>query len=219
MFCVECGKEFNSTWKKCPYCGENIIISVLEKTEEKQEEYREEEYEEEGYRDEYVFFENYDGAKRETLNQVFKVIGKLCMGVTILVSLWHIHNEMQAAEDYKWSVYLIRYINAVGMYALVEYIITEIAEWLALKKNQIRNTSSMAMAKGLKIGTLCLAVVGMMSLLNPTDAEQLQIFVAVADDSLADYLLVTKLTWILFIGAAVLNGIFDKKILADTTEK
>ena len=99
MFCENCGTELKEDWKACPVCGKEVDIS-------------------------YMFFPNFRGKNRERCNIVMIVLNIIVTVSTTLAIFGYIISEIQAGENYKIVVYIIRFFNSdIPGYCLWQFII------------------------------------------------------------------------------------------------
>lgn len=99
MFCEKCGEKVEDTWNNCPVCGKEVNIP-------------------------HMFFPNFKGKKREICNIVMSVLNIIITVYTALVLFGYISSEIQAGENYKIVVYIIRFFNSdIPGYCLWQCII------------------------------------------------------------------------------------------------
>lgn len=218
MYCKNCGTQIKDDAKYCKECGTEIRIRANElkddeikfiedkkivKTVNQRKESNEQEYV-------YVFLNNLDYNKRELLRKALYYSNLVLTAVFVIMTIMHFKDEMDAAENYKLLVYVIRYINAIGFVAVLQFVIEQLHDCVKLKTTQLIDKNKSGLFILLEMLYIGLGVIAWILILNPTDGEMLSIFGAVATDGLFDYLMVIKVPVVLLIIAVFVKCYSDK---------
>lgn len=194
MFCKNCGEEMQDGWVNCPKCGHKAGSSAEEK---------------------YVFFPKIKDEKREKINSIFRIIHMVVIGFTAIMVIAHIYGEIQAAEDYKMLLYVMRFFCMCGPYLIFEFIVDEIKWIFLLERNPAVGTYSRKNIIIAETLYIFLGIIAGIMLVLPSEAQQLEMIAAVVDDSFVDYIIIMKIPVIMLIVAAVIKAVLEKKVGED----
>ncbi|WP_027295738.1 zinc ribbon domain-containing protein [Robinsoniella sp. KNHs210] len=211
MYCNNCGSKIEEEWTSCPYCGENLIGKQEVRPMAQQQKVNDK-------KDEYVFLPSFYGSGREKLKFALHII-------TIIFGIWaggmiisYIYSEIKADEGYKILLYMIRFLYACGPYLILGFIADELELLVKLQKNRIVNNYSCKVILLVECAYIIMVVLGGIFFLTPSLAEELALFAAVANDSIADVLITLKGPLVLLIIGGVVKYFFDERMLVNEKE-
>lgn len=200
-FCTYCGNKLNPEWKACPHCGKDVNgkqynISHSEVNEG------------------YLFIGSMNNEKRERLIFIFTIIHYVVLAILILKSISHIYREIQDDQNYKFMMYIVRFINTVGVYFVWNFIVEEVLECIQIKRAQLAETVSIEIAKLVRIVYLVLGIWGLIDLVMIMREQIVEIFVVIVENSWQDFWSMISGAITLLVIAGGVNCYWDKKIIS-----
>lgn len=218
--CSNCGERLESEWQACPNCGITVEeclcgnnINSIQNTQEIKGVYEHE------TKDEYLIFTKFHGKGRRVINTLFKILSWLVNIGAVLVTLVHISSEIQAAENYKMLLYIIRLCYSCGLWYVWAFIVGQVHNLMEMKRDRVIERESCKTVVQMEVSYIVLGMLGWGFFLSPSDGELLKIFGAVAFGSVWDFLMIIKIPILLWLIAGVLRYILDSKFLKETKNK
>lgn len=218
--CSNCGERLESEWQACPNCGITVEeclcgnnINSIQNTQEIKGVYEHE------TKDEYLIFTKFHGKGRRVINTLFKILSWLVNIGAVLVTLVHISSEIQAAENYKMLLYIIRLCYSCGLWYVWAFIVGQVHNLMEMKRDRVIERESCKTVVQMEVSYIVLGMLGWGFFLSPSDGELLKIFGTVAFGSVWDFLMIIKIPILLWLIAGVLRYILDSKFLKETKNK
>lgn len=242
-FCNRCGKKIREEWEVCPYCG-NECLEIEKSTELKEnrkiEEGKEEkesektgEYWKEDERgeteekssivdenredEEYLLAPHLKGMARTIVNLLFKIVSVIFEVIAVIVTYSHIHSEMEAAEDYKMILYILRLLYSCGHYYILSGLITNLYDFFKIKKSSLPSENFSGIVIALEVGRIISGLLAWVYFYNISYLQLIQIFISIGSDSIKDVLIIYKES-LFFIIIGVIMGYAVDKILSKEEE-
>lgn len=218
--CPNCGERLESEWQACPNCGITVEerscgnnINSIQSIQEIKGVYEHE------TKDEYLIFTKFHGKGRRAINTLLKILSWLVNIGAVLVTLVHISSEIQAAENYKMLLYIIRLCYSCGLWYVWAFIVGQVHNLMEMKRDRVLERESCKTVVQMEVSYMILGMLGWGFFLSPSDGEVLKIFGTVAFGSVWDFLMIIKIPILLWIIAGALRYILDSKFLKETKNK
>ena len=236
MYCTKCGGKLDENEKYCSKCGNEIekrngleIDQSIKSDDDKDLKidkpidsiFKEECIEQD---QDYLFLKNMNSKTRDFIKNIIYVL-KIVIGIIIfLITIFHIKSEFEEAQNYKLTLYIVRYVYKIGLMCLIQFVLEEISYTLSLKTNNLKKESNSTLICLGQIVYIFLIIIAWKMILFPSNVDMVQIYLAIVNDALLDGLLVIRVPIFLLIGASILkifvigNGIneiewYHKKLL------
>lgn len=225
MFCPKCGNELNDSANFCRKCGlkiqkgtqeinkANVINSIKNLIEEIIK--GKEDLNKEVKKENYLFLNNINSNYRKKLDKILNILIWIVGLWVILSSIIHIKSELDEAQNYKFILYVIRYIYAIGPLYLIDFILQEMTFILNLKYDSLKESDTSGVVC---IGEVIYVILGIVSgilILYPSNAEMLNLYLAVVDGSLIVVLSTIKVPILLLVSAGILKYFISEKYLVE----
>ena len=227
MYCNKCGKEVDALAKYCPFCGaqvnkeeqkENSIEKTITKTikdDDKPLKTKVNNNED----DEFMFFEKFNQDKRKITFNIVKVCSILLNCLIFIGTIMFIKSEMDAAENYKFIVYVLRYIYAFRGIYLLQILVDMLKFFLEIKKSEIDSKFNKNIILIAELSYAVLYVIGIISLNALNTGDSLLLLYGISENSYWDIFSVFKVTIITVVIATILKYFIDTKMVKNTSHK
>lgn len=145
FICKNCKKEIQADLNICPYCGTKIDLenNPRQKTEGESSEnnlkfdkYRINEQNKESIADYYLYP---DLKYRDLLSKVLRIVKKVGFAILEILFILFIVSEINDDENYKFTVYIIRYFALFGKYWALYFIIAIANDVMQLKRDDLES--------------------------------------------------------------------------------
>lgn len=224
MYCNKCGKEVDDLAKYCPFCGaqvnkkENSIEKTISKTLKDDEKALETKVNN-NENDEYMFFENFNFNKRKIILNIVKVCSVLLSCLVFIGTIMFIKSEMDAAENFKFVVYVLKYIYAFRGIYLLQVLTDTLKFFLKIKKSEIDLKFNKNIIFVAELSYAALYVIAIVSLNALNTGDSLLLLYAISENSYWDLFSVFKVTIITIVIATILKYFIETKMVKKTSDK
>lgn len=159
--CPNCGERLESEWQACPNCGITIEeclcgnnINSIQSIQEIKGVYEHE------IKDEYLIFTKFHGKGRRVVNTLLKILSWLVNIGAVLVTLVHISSEIQAAENYKMLLYIIRLCYSCGLWYVWAFIVGQVHNLMEMKRDRVLERESCKTVVQMEVSYIVLGMLG-----------------------------------------------------------
>lgn len=125
MKCPKCKNIIDDDSKFCSICGENL--NNTEKNFDKPNENE----------SSFILFDHINPIKRKKLLKILSIINKILNIIMILLILIFICMEIEEGMNYKFSIYVIRFLNTILPIAIIPFLIDQLHFSMTLKKSDV----------------------------------------------------------------------------------
>ncbi len=233
MYCYKCGNKVNENSKYCGKCGtklKNIIENKgidgketdefegnleIKENEEKTEmvnetnEYTDESETKTSVASEYLYFSNIP--YRTFIPRLLYYIEKGFMFIISILILSFIQDQMNAGENLKFIIYIIRFFTEFAIWLFWSEVINLAKELLDLKYIDVKRNTKKEIITAICITEIICYASASYYFMNPSDSTVLKLTGAILNDSfiesLIDVLFVFKVPVLFIIVAGVLEYI------------
>ena len=194
MFCRKCGNELKENTKYCPHCGEKIELKNNDNT------FKESVSENNILQDEnkYLFLNTMSHKNRDKILYINRIKERIYQIIFGILTAYFVYRQIELQENYKFIIYVIRYIQYIIPYLFIYSVFEEIVMLLTVTHNEINKNKSKTMI--FIFEGLCLFILFLISERISNPDNMIGLFNVIAEK----YFLIAIFKYLMFIKAEIL---------------